>query len=98
MTQHTQGRWYCVSADGMAYLCADKDDAEQSAKLSDMDWPRSSPHTAVQLVDATELAAVEAQRDELLEALKDARRELAYGARQKGHDAADAMIKKMEGA
>jgi len=45
-----------------------------------------------------EVAKLTSLNDELLKALKDARRELAYGARQKGHDAADAMIKKVEGA
>lgn len=37
------------------------------------------------------------QRDELLAALKDARRELAYAGRQEAHDAANAAIAKAEG-
>ena len=42
---------------------------------------------------ATILALI-AERDELLAALKDARRELAYAGRQEAHDAASAAIAK----
>ena len=46
-------RWYCVDKIGMATLCADKDDAEQSAKLAEQDFPRNSPYRAVQLCEYT---------------------------------------------
>ena len=49
-------RWYCVAADGMATLCANEDDAEQNAKMADMDWPRNGPHQAVLLMDAEDLS------------------------------------------
>ena len=45
--------WYCVDKIGMATLCADKDDAEQSAKLAEQDFPRNSPYRAVQLCEYT---------------------------------------------
>lgn len=41
-----------------------------------------------------ELKRATKQRDELLAALKDARRELAYAGRQEAHDAASAAIAK----
>jgi hypothetical protein len=44
-----------------------------------------------------ELKRVTKQRNELLAALKDARRELAYAGRQEAHDAASAAIAKAEG-
>lgn len=43
------------------------------------------------------ILALIAERDELLVALKDARRELAYAGRQEAHDAANAAIAKVEG-
>ena len=47
----------------MATLCMDQADAVQVAEFSDLDWPRHSPHMAVQLVDAADfnnlLAAAE---------------------------------------
>ena len=52
MTEAHLGRWYMVSRDGMATLCADREDAEQEAKDADMAWPHSGPHRAVQLVEA----------------------------------------------
>lgn len=52
-TQQITPRWCCLSADGIACICADEDDAIQSAKLADGDWPSDAPNRAVQLVDAT---------------------------------------------
>jgi len=57
MTDNTQpealrdARWYMVDKDGMATLCADKEDAEQEAKDANMAWPHTAPHRAVQLVE-----------------------------------------------
>jgi len=51
--------WYCIGKDGIATLCADKDDAEQSAKLASLDWPRNAPYRAVQLVEVDELDALQ---------------------------------------
>ena len=44
--------WYMVNKDGMATLCADQADAEQSAKDAQTLWPHMGPHRAVQLVEA----------------------------------------------
>jgi hypothetical protein len=49
--------WYCIDKTGMATLCADEDDARQSAKLADQDWPRNAPYRAVQLCEYTPPAA-----------------------------------------
>lgn len=45
--------WYCIDKSGMATLCADEDDALQSAKLAALDWPNNAPYRAVQLVETT---------------------------------------------
>ena len=54
-TDGTPPRWYCVNNMGMATLCADKADAEDVASTCDIDFPRQSPHRAVQLVEASTL-------------------------------------------
>ena len=46
------GHWYVINKDGMATLCADRADAEQSAKDAQTLWPHMGPHRAVQLVEA----------------------------------------------
>ena len=48
-------RWYCVSQDGRATLCAGKHDALENVASQNVDWPRSAPHRAVQLVDVAEV-------------------------------------------
>ena len=48
----TPVRWYMLSKDGMATLCADKADAEQEAIDAQAAWPGMGPHRAVQLVEA----------------------------------------------
>jgi hypothetical protein len=42
-------RWYCVSRDGVATLCADEADARAEAQQSDLTWSTGVPHLAVQL-------------------------------------------------
>ena len=44
-------RWYAVSCDGPATLCVDEQDARESAKEFDLDWPKNAPHRAVMLGD-----------------------------------------------
>ena len=44
-------RWYCVSAAGLATLCADREDAQATAQHCDRDWPNGAPHRAVCLGD-----------------------------------------------
>ena len=55
MTAPHQPRWYSVNNMGMATLCADQADAEEVASDCDTEWPRQSPHRAVQLVEASTL-------------------------------------------
>ena len=67
MTTPQTPRWYCVNNMGMATLCADQADAEEVASDCDTQWPRQSPHRAVQLVEASTLdtertARIEAQQ------------------------------------
>lgn len=47
-------RWYCVSKDGMATLCANQSDAINTAKDSEQFWPSGSPYKAVQLMAVIE--------------------------------------------
>lgn len=61
-------RWYCVSRDGIATLCKDREDAEVNASHCDLAWPAGGPHRVVLMGD------VAAERDEircLRAALKD---------------------------
>ena len=51
------GRWYMVNRDGMATLCADREDAEKEAADAQSVWPRNGPHRAVRLVEASFEAA-----------------------------------------
>lgn len=50
---HPTARWYSVSKDGMATLCADEADAQATARESDACYPFNAPHRAVQLVEYT---------------------------------------------
>jgi hypothetical protein len=51
-------RWYCVSNDGRATLCVDKDDATQEAAAGDLRYPGGAPYKAAQLVDVRAIAAL----------------------------------------
>ena len=53
-------RWYCLSHNGMATLCAGEADAKAEAERCDAEWPRHAPHRAVQLVDAAEIERLRA--------------------------------------
>lgn len=55
MTTPQQPSWYSVNNMGMATLCADKADAEDVARTCDIDFPRQSPHRAVQLVELSDI-------------------------------------------
>ena len=71
MTTPQQPRWYCVDNMGMATRCADKADAEDVARTCDIDFPRQSPHRAVQLVEASALDTERAARIEAQQRLAD---------------------------
>lgn len=57
-------RWYVLTNDGMATLCADEADAKELAADADVSYPRMAPHRAVQLVPASQLAAAVAKERE----------------------------------
>lgn len=44
--------WYALSAEGIATLCASREDAEQTAADSNVLWPNCGPFRAVQLYTA----------------------------------------------
>lgn len=46
-------RWYVLSFDGMACLCADQADAQTQAADADKLFPRHAPHRAVQMAPIT---------------------------------------------
>lgn len=46
----TDARWYAVSADGMATLCINREDARDAAAEAALCYPNNSPYTAVQMV------------------------------------------------
>lgn len=69
MTTPQEPRWYSVNNIGMATLCADKADAEDVASTCDIDFPRQSPHRAVQLV---EVSGCRLGRDEILSMAREA--------------------------
>ena len=56
------GRWYMVNRDGMATLCADREDAEKEADDAQSVWPHMGPHRAVQLAPAGDMAKLRGQR------------------------------------
>ena len=72
MSAATEPRWYCVNNMGMATLCADKADAEDVARTCDIDFPRQSPHRAVQLVEVSALEKERTARIEAQQRLADA--------------------------
>ena len=69
MTTPQTPRWYSVNNMGMATLCADKADAEDVARTCDIDFPRQSPHRAVQLV---EVSGCRLGRDEIVSMAREA--------------------------
>lgn len=67
MDKVREARWYCINRIGMATLCAGEEDARRVADRCNIDWPRCSPHRAVQLVELT--AAREALSEQPAEPL-----------------------------
>ena len=54
-------RWYCVSREGLATLCKDEADANETAGQCDKSWPLGGPHRAVRLADANEIGTLRRQ-------------------------------------
>ena len=91
MTTPQTPRWYCVNNMGMATLCADQADAEDVARACDIDFPRQSPHRAVQLVEVSELDTERTARIEAQQRLADMQ-ELANSCLDKvAHDLVQEM-------
>jgi hypothetical protein len=45
--------WYCVDKEGLATLCANKEDAELTVKECDLLWPKNGPHRVGRVFDET---------------------------------------------
>lgn len=60
----SDARWYCLSRDGLATLCADEDDAHEVAAESWVAWPHNGPYRVAQMVDAEQVAAAAAAERE----------------------------------
>jgi hypothetical protein len=43
--------WYVIDKEGLATLCADKQDAETTAKEADLLWPKNAQHRVAQIVE-----------------------------------------------
>ena len=46
--------WYVTNKDGLATLCADKQDAETTAKEADLIFPKNAPHCVAQIVEVAQ--------------------------------------------
>lgn len=46
-----EARWYCLSRDGLATLCADEEDAKEVAAESWVMYPNNGPYRVAQMVD-----------------------------------------------
>ena len=58
--------WYCVDNQGEASMRDSEADARVMAEIYTREYPHRAPYRAVQLVDAAELVALQAERDALL--------------------------------
>lgn len=65
-------RWYCVSRDGLATLCASEQNAIEMAADCARDYPRQAPYRAVLMCD------VAAERERHADALRCALEALDY--------------------
>ena len=66
-----EARWYCLSRDGMATLCADEEDAKEVAAESWVAWPQNGPYRVAKMVDADTAEALRAALTELRDRIKD---------------------------
>ena len=48
--------WYVIDKEGLATLCADKHDAETTAKEADLIFPKNAPHWVAQIVEVEQPA------------------------------------------
>ena len=97
--QHIEmvGRWYMVNRDGMATLCADREDAEKEAADAQSVWPHMGPHRAVQLAPAGDMAKLKGQRAVLCSLLGECLPVIDALMRIPGDDDSDARLNGLAG-
>lgn len=91
------GRWYVVNRDGMATLCADREDAEKEAADAQSVWPHMGPHRAVQLASAGGIAALKGQRAVLCSLLGECMPVIDALMQIQGDDDSDARLNGLAG-
>ena len=92
------GRWYMVNRDGMATLCADREDAEKEAADANLNWPkRLGPHRAVQLAPAVDMAKLRGQRMVLCSLLRECLPVIDAMLQMPGTDDSDARLNGLAG-
>lgn len=84
--------WYMVDKDGMATLCADREDAEREAQDANGAWPHTRPHRALQLVDAQQLAHAMGTRQVLCDLLEECMPVIEELLKFPGDDKSDAHL------
>ena len=91
------GRWYMVNRDGMATLCADREDAEKEAADAQSVWPHMGPHRAVQLAPAGDMAKLKGQRAVLCSLLGECLPVIDALMQMPGDDDSDAHLNGLAG-
>ena len=97
MTEAQIGRWYMVNKDGMATLCADREDAEKEAADAQSVWPHMGPHRAVQLAPAGDMAKLKGQRAVLCSLLGECLPVIDALMQMPGDDDSDAHLNSLAG-
>jgi len=91
------GRWYMVNRDGMATLCADREDAEKEAADAQSVWQHMGPHRAVQLAPAGDMAKLRGQRMVLCSLLRECLPVIDALMQIPGDDDSDARLNGLAG-
>lgn len=91
------GRWYMVNKDGMATLCADREDAEKEAADAQSVWPHMGPHRAVQLAPAGDMEKLKGQRAVLCSLLGECLPVIDAMLQTPGGDDSDARLNGLAG-
>ena len=98
MTEAQMGRWYMINRDGMATLCADREDAEKEAADANLNWPkRLGPHRAVLLAPAGDMEKLRGQRMVLCSLLGECLPVIDALMQMPGDDDSDARLNGLAG-
>ena len=98
MTAAENGNWYMVNRDGMATLCADREDAEKEAADANLYWPkRLGPHRAVRLAPAGDMAKLRGHRMVLCSLLGECLPVIDALMQKPGDDDSDARLNGLAG-